>query len=123
MSPYSATKFAIVAITEALAGELSALGSKVQVSLLAPGPVQSAIMDEAAPPQTAEFMDMLRGMNAENGMTPDEFAPLVFEAIKRGEYWIVPHPEMLDTGLRDRTQMILERRQPAIFSLVDGDGE
>lgn len=123
MAPYSATKFAIVAITEAMAGELSALGSKVQVSLLAPGPVKSAIMDEASPPQTAEFMEMLRGMNDENGMTPDEFAPLVFGAIEREEYWIVPQPEMLDTGLRDRTEMILARRSPTVFSLVDGEGK
>lgn len=123
MSPYSATKFAIVAISEALAGELAAQRSKVQVSLLAPGPVKSAIMDEKAPPQTAEFMDMLRGMNDENGMTPGELAKLVFEAIERGEYWIFPHPDMLDTGLRDRTKMILERRQPTGFGLVDGNGE
>jgi NAD(P)-dependent dehydrogenase (short-subunit alcohol dehydrogenase family) len=102
--PYSATKFAIVAITEALAAELAATGSKVQVSLLAPGPVKSAIMDEQAPAQTAGFMDMLRGMSDENGMSPDELAVLVFEAIGRGEYWIIPHPEMLDAPLRDPYQ-------------------
>ena len=121
MSPYSATKFAIVAITEALAGELAAIGSKVQVSLLAPGPVKSAIMDEEAPSPTAGFMNMMRGMTSENGMTPDEFAPLVFKAVERNEYWIVPQSEMLDTGLRDRTEMILARRGPTSFSLVDGE--
>ena len=123
MAPYSATKFAIVAISEALAGELATTGSKVQVSLLAPGPVKSAIMDEQAPAATAEFMTMLRNMNDENGMTPDEFAPLVFKAIERGEYWIVPQPELLDPALRDRTEMILERRPPISFNLVSGDGE
>lgn len=123
MSPYSATKFAIVAISEALAGELAALGSKVQVSLLAPGPVKSAIMDEQAPSETEQFMTMLRDMNEENGMTPDEFAPLVFEAIERGEYWIIPQPDMLDPALRERTDMILARKPPTSFDLVDGDGE
>lgn len=123
MSPYSATKFAIVAISEALAGELAATDSKVRVSLLAPGPVKSAIMDEKAPSETAEFMTMLRGMNDENGMTPDEFAPIVFEAIERGEYWILPHPELLDAGLRERTDMILNRSQPTNFDLVESDGE
>ncbi len=123
MAPYSATKFAIVAITEAMAGELAAMGSKVQVSLLAPGPVKSAIMDEKAPAETSEFMTMLREMNEEHGLTPDEFAPLVFEAIERDEYWIVPQPDTLDPALRDRTEMILERRPPTGFNLVDGDGE
>lgn len=118
MAPYSATKFAIVAITEALAAELAATGSKVQVSLLAPGPVKSAIMDEPAPAQTAGFMAMLRGMSDENGMSPDELAVLVFEAIGRGEYWIIPHPEMLDEPLRERTRMIIDRSPPNSFGLV-----
>lgn len=118
MAPYSATKFAIVAITEALAAELAAIGSKVQASLLAPGPVKSAIMDEPAPDQTAGFMAMLRGMSDENGMSPDELAVLVFEAIGRGEYWIIPHPEMLDEPLRDRTRMIIDRSPPTSFGLV-----
>lgn len=118
MAPYSATKFAIVAITEALAAELAATGSKVQVSLLAPGPVKSAIMDEPAPAPTAGFMAMLRGMSDENGMSADELAVLVFEAIGRGDYWIIPHPEMLDEPLRERIRMIIDRSPPTSFGLV-----
>lgn len=118
MAPYSATKFAIVAITEALAAELAATGSKVEVSLLAPGPVKSAIMDEPAPAPTAGFMAMLRGMSNENGMNADELAVLVFEAIERGDYWIIPHPEMLDEPLRERTRMIVDRSPPTSFGLV-----
>ncbi len=123
MAPYSATKFAIVAITEAMAGELAAMDSKVQVSLLAPGPVKSAIMDEKAPTQTAEFMTVMRGMNDAHGMTPDEFAPLVFAAIDRGEYWIIPQPEILDTALQERTEMILGRTPPVSFDFTSGDGQ
>lgn len=123
MAPYSATKFAIVAITEAMVGELAALGSKVQVSLLAPGPVKSAIMDEHAPEKTAEFMSVMRNMNDDNGMTPDEFAPLVFQSIERGDYWIIPQPEILDSALQDRTEMIMERRPPTSFDFTSGDKE
>lgn len=122
MAPYSATKFAIVAISEALAADLAATGSSVKVSLLVPGPVKSGILDEKPPSETTEFMTMMRDMTEEHGMTPDAFAPLVFEAIKRGEYWITPHSEMLDTGLRERMQMILERRQPTGSYLIDSDG-
>lgn len=118
MAPYSATKFAIVAISEALAAELAATGSKVRVSLLAPGPVKSAIMDEPAPAPTADFMAMLRGMSDENGMSPDELAALVFDAIGRGEYWIIPHPALLDGPLLERTRMIIDRRAPSNFDLV-----
>lgn len=118
MAPYSATKFAIVAISEALAAELAATGSKVRVSLLAPGPVKSAIMDEPAPAPTADFMAMLREMGEENGMCPSDLAALVFDAIGRGDYWIIPHPELLDGPLRDRTRMIIDRSSPTTFGLV-----
>ena len=123
MAPYTATKFAIVAISEALAGDLAATASSVQVSLLAPGPVKSGILDEIAPTETSEFMAMMRDMTEEHGMTPDEFAPLVFKAIERGDYWITPHPEMLDTGLRERMNMILERRHPTSVGLVEAERE
>lgn len=123
MAPYTATKFAIVGISEALAGDLAATGSTVQVSLLAPGPVKSGILDEKAPTETSDFMTMMRDMTEEHGMTPDEFAPLVFAAIERGDYWITPHPEMLDTGLRERMDMILGRKHPTSVGLVDGEGE
>lgn len=123
MAPYSASKFAIVAITEAMVGELAATSSKVQVSLLAPGPVKSGIMDEDAPVQTAEFMTVMRDMTDEHGMTPDEFAPLVFAAIERGDYWIVPQPEILDTALQERTDMIVGRKPPTSFDFTSGDGE
>lgn len=121
MAPYTATKFAIVGISEALAGDLAAIKSHVQVSLLAPGPVKSGILDEKAPRETSEFMTMMRDMTEEHGMSPDAFAPLVFASIERGEYWITPHPEMLDTGLRDRMDMILERRHPTSVGLVDNE--
>lgn len=121
MAPYSASKFAIVAISEALAGELASIKSKIQVSLLAPGPVKSAIMDEKAPAQTSELMNMLRGMNDENGMSPDTHAKIIFDAIDDGKYWIIPHPEMLDGPLRDRTNMIIERTEPISFALTDGE--
>ena len=119
MAPYTATKFAIVGITEVLAADLAATGSKVEVSLLAPGAVKSAILDEKEPAQTSEFMTMMRDMTDEHGLTPDEFAPHVFDAIDRGEYWITPHPEMLDAGLKERMKMILERRHPTSVGLVD----
>lgn len=123
MAPYTATKFAIVGISEALAGDLAATGSHVQVSLLAPGPVKSGILDEKAPSETSDFMTMMRDMTEEHGMTPDEFAPLVFASIERGDYWITPHPDMLDTGLRDRMDMILERRHPSTIGLVNSEEE
>jgi NAD(P)-dependent dehydrogenase (short-subunit alcohol dehydrogenase family) len=116
MSPYSATKFAVVAITESLKAELDMLSAPIAVSLLAPGPVRSAIFDDpfgaVVHPATAEFVAYLRGMIAEHGMDPEPFAAAVFDAIGRGEYWIFPQPEAIDPMLERRTKMILERATP-----------
>lgn len=119
MAPYSATKFAVVALTEALAGELAMLRSPVAVSLLAPGPVRSAIFREAPGKDAEMFHAAMTGMLAEHGMEAERFAALVFDAIARGEYWIVPQPEALDPGLAARHETILARRAPQFFSIED----
>jgi NAD(P)-dependent dehydrogenase (short-subunit alcohol dehydrogenase family) len=121
MSPYSATKFAVVAITEALKAELDMLGAPVGVSLLAPGPVRSAIFDDpfastTIHPATEGFVNTLRAMIAEHGMDPEPFAAAVFDTIARGDYWIFPQPEAIDPMLERRTRMILDRSEPD-FSL------
>ncbi|MFZ6048543.1 SDR family NAD(P)-dependent oxidoreductase [Pseudomonas sp. CR3202] len=119
MSPYSATKFAVVALTESLHGELRMLDAPIGVSLLAPGPVQSGIFDDPfgdAPEQPAVrgFVDQLRGMLQENGLSPDEFAQRVFAGINEGRYWLLPQPELLDEALKARTEGILTRREPQL---------
>ena len=55
---------------------------------------------------------MMSHMLDANGMGSDEFASLVFAAIERGEYWIVPQPEMLYPLLEARNKIIAERTVP-----------
>jgi short-subunit dehydrogenase len=116
MAPYSATKFAVVSITESLKVELDMLSAPIAVSLLAPGPVRSAIFDDPFSgnihPATQKFVDALRTMIGQHGMDPEPFAAAVFDAIERGDYWIVPQPEALDPMLEQRHKMIAERAQP-----------
>lgn len=120
MSPYSATKFAAVALTEALAGELKMMGSKIEVSLLAPGPVRSRIFREVPPDAAQPFHDMLTSMLNENGLEPDAFAARVFDAIERGDYWIIPQPEAFDDGFAARNDRIT-KRLPPLFYGVEGN--
>lgn len=119
MAPYSATKFAVVALTESLAGELSMLGSKVQVSLLAPGPVKSEIFREAPTAASKGFHDAMTGMLDVNGMTPDAFAALVLDAVARGDYYIIPQPEALDEGFAARNAAITARQAPKFYLTGD----
>jgi NAD(P)-dependent dehydrogenase (short-subunit alcohol dehydrogenase family) len=116
MGPYSATKFAIVAITEAMQCELELLGAPVSISLLAPGPVLSEIFAKPfggnVHPATERFVKTMKEMTALYGMGADEFAALVLQGIERGDYWIIPQPEALDPFLHARHEMIRERRRP-----------
>lgn len=119
MAPYSATKFAVVALTESLAGELAMLKSQVQVSLLAPGPVKSEIFREAPTEASKGFHDVMTGMLDANGLTPDAFAPLVFDAIDRDDYYIIPQPEALDDGFAARNAAITAREAPRFYLTGD----
>lgn len=112
MAPYSATKFAVVALTEALAGELAAINPQIKVSLLAPGPVKTAIFREAPSAASTGFHGLMTNLLDENGLSADEFASRVFASIDRGEYWIVPQPEMLDPLLQARNKVIETRADP-----------
>ncbi|QYU70975.1 SDR family NAD(P)-dependent oxidoreductase [Leptolyngbya sp. 15MV] len=118
MAPYSATKFAVVALTEALAGELAMEGTQVTASLLAPGPVKSDIFREEPLVASAGFVDTMRSMLESAGIEADAFAARVFASIDRGEYWIIPQPEALDAGWNARNQAIAARCAPQFF-LVD----
>ncbi|MGE8320882.1 MAG: SDR family oxidoreductase [Comamonas sp.] len=112
MAPYSATKFAVVALTESLAGELAAMEPRIAVSLLAPGPVKSRIFREAPPDAASGFHGQMTDLLAQHGMDGETFARHVFEAIDRGEYWIVPQPEALYPLLERRQAMIAAREMP-----------
>ena len=80
MGAYAATKYAVVAITEALEQELA--GTPVGVSLLSPGPVATPIAQ-----RSAKASGDLRASIAA-GIAPDSAAQLVLEGIERGDFYI-----------------------------------
>lgn len=119
MAPYSATKFAVVALSECLAGELRMLGSPIEVSLLAPGPVKTEIFREPPSAGAEQFHQFMTALLDQNGLTAAQFAPLVFDAMERGDYWIFPQPESLEPTFSVRNAAILAGRFPQYFSTED----
>lgn len=121
MAPYSATKFAVVGLTESLYGEMQVLQAPIGVSLLAPGPVKTGIFDDPfgakIPPAAQELVDLLRTMLSTQGLTPDAFAERVFAGIDRGDFWLLPQPEAIDELLKRRVENILARRNPELPQL------
>lgn len=118
MSPYSASKFAVVGLTESLRGEMEMLGTDIGVSLLAPGPVHSSIFDDpfgnVVSPAAQQFVETMRGMLAMHGLTPEVFAERVFDGIRNNQFWLIPQPEALDDALRQKCEDILARRNPVL---------
>lgn len=119
MSPYTASKFAVVGLTESLHYELQLLNAPVRAALLAPGPVKSSIFvnpfgDKPRNAAEQQFVDNMLRMTQENGISPEEFAIGVFKGLANGDYWLFPQPEYIDQALRDRAATIARRDQPTL---------
>jgi NAD(P)-dependent dehydrogenase (short-subunit alcohol dehydrogenase family) len=118
ISPYFATKHAVVGLSESLFLELKMGNTRIGASVLCPAFVKTKIAESArnrpgagaVPPDTSEFGTMVRAL-VENGMSPEAIASQVFEAIKAGQFWILTHPEM-DAAIRQRVEGMLARRNP-----------
>ncbi len=125
LSPYHATKFAVVSITECLYYELQMAGAAVKVSVLCPGFVRTNIMDsqrnrpaelrtperpttEAEQAVQASFNQMVAA-----GKPPEEVADLVLDCIREERLYVFPHPDTL-TLVRDRMEHIVAQRNPVI---------
>ncbi len=118
MAPYSATKFAVVALTESLRAEMELIGAPISVSLLAPGPVKTGIFRDPCGPEAGDasrgFVAQLVQMTEQYGISPDELAERAFAGIAENLFWLIPQPEALDDGLRSRTDGILARSTPKL---------
>jgi NAD(P)-dependent dehydrogenase (short-subunit alcohol dehydrogenase family) len=99
--PYNATKFALVALAETLAGELA--GTSIGVSALCCSFVRTRLVETSARNRperygartevpaaaAAQLTALLR-----SGMDPDEVAEKVVRAIQENEFYIFSNPEM-----------------------------
>ncbi len=115
LAPYSASKYAVVAISEALVQECA--GSNVGVSVLCPGWVKTRIADTQryagsgipARPDSAEaqqIQSLLQGLIS-SGTPPDEIAQCVIDGIEKRTLYIVPNPGNLFEGVRARLNAVL----------------
>jgi NAD(P)-dependent dehydrogenase (short-subunit alcohol dehydrogenase family) len=121
MGPYNASKHAVVTISETLHRELGLNGSAVRVSVLCPGFVRTRIAesDRNRPehlrnPVQAEVeevgRELLRQIIA-TGLSPEEVARQVVDAVKHERFYVLPHPDMKSL-VRTRMDDILEERTP-----------
>ena len=120
LAPYSASKYAVVAISEALAMECA--GSNVGVSVLCPGFVRTRIAEsdrlagpeipvQAVTPEMEQMRSLLR-MVIGAGTDPDLIAQRVLEGIDQRALYILPNPDGLFEGVRARFANVLAAGSP-----------
>ena len=129
MGPYTATKHAVVALSECLAKELELSRSKVGVSVLCPGFVKTNIHTShrnrpasqtesarAPNPAATRFAQVLEQL-VQSGIPADKVADAVVHAIQTNRFYILTHPEM-KKQVEYRMQQILDEKQPGIDPLI-----
>jgi NAD(P)-dependent dehydrogenase (short-subunit alcohol dehydrogenase family) len=124
LSPYHATKHAVVTLSESLHCELQLAGAKVRVSVVCPGFVRTRIADSDRnrPPQLGapaeDGEEQRAGREAfrqliDAGIPPETVADRVLEAIREERFYVFPHPEML-AAFRTRADHILDQQNPEV---------
>ena len=100
LEPYSATKFAVVAMSEGWFQQLAPFG--IGVSVLCPGFVKTRIHESGRARQDKyggvhEVDAETQAITAQNvlaGIDPDIVGNRVLEAVTKGEFYIFTHPQM-----------------------------
>jgi len=115
---YNVSKHAVVTLSETMAQELAARDAAIRVSVLCPGPINTAITrsDRNRPrglgtSRETRTDQRLRGM-LEQGMDPDQVGRIVVDGIRCDRFYILTHDD-LRAGVERRMRTILEDRDPA----------
>lgn len=97
MAAYSASKFAVVALTETVAQEVANQSSAPGLSVLLPGLVNTAIANSERnrPDGPKDVPPQLDQIPPGRMLEADEVGDIVVSGLRTGELYIVTHPEML----------------------------
>jgi NAD(P)-dependent dehydrogenase (short-subunit alcohol dehydrogenase family) len=129
MSPYYATKHAVVALSESLHFDLQMTGAPVGVSVLCPEWVRTNIADSernrpddvaeiVMPPDApVEARSVLRGL-VDGGLDPADVAGTVVDAIRSGRFWIFTHDTTVGIAKR-RWDAIASDGQPTLWDVME----
>ena len=122
---YGVTKHGVVALTESAHFELAEIDSKIKVSALCPGWVNTNILDSSRnrqerfgetrrPPQDEEQKRRAESsrQSVADGMPPAELADIVFDHIRQERLYILTHDDF-NAHVSDRTETILGGTNPS----------
>ncbi len=121
---YNVTKHAVLTLSETLYRELATAGSQVKVSVLCPAWVTTRL-GEAERNRPAELQNPEREKTAQEeaidqavrgfldgGISTEQVARAVVEAVKEEKFYIITHPESVE-AVRGRMEDVVEARNPS----------
>jgi len=118
--PYTISKFAALAASECLAKDLAAVGAPITVSVLCPSLVATGIARSrrnrpaglAAPlSESGAFVEQVLADTTATGLSADDVAAIVVEAVRRGDFLIPTRPSYAGQ-IGGRTEDLLALRLP-----------
>ncbi len=121
---YNVTKHAVVTLSETLHRELATAGSQVKVSVLCPAWVTTRLGDaarnrpeelqnpEGEKTAQEEAIDQAVQGFLDGGISTDQVATAVVQAVKEEQFYILTHPESIE-AVRARMEDIVEVRNPS----------
>ncbi len=132
MAAYSATKQAVIAISECLHHDLAlATGGNVRVSVLCPAWVKTNIADSERNRPLPADDEPARAISARErrikertratvaaGMPPEEVADMVLRAIVEERFWVLTHPQT-KSAIEARMRGILDETNPDSEAITD----
>jgi NAD(P)-dependent dehydrogenase (short-subunit alcohol dehydrogenase family) len=119
MAAYSASKHAVLAISESLRSELELSGTGVGVSALCPGMVNSGIMSSErnwparlgempevhSTPLTSAIENVLKAGTTQGDVDPPAVADVVVEGIRSNRFMLSTHPTQVVEAARSRLNL------------------
>jgi NAD(P)-dependent dehydrogenase (short-subunit alcohol dehydrogenase family) len=125
---YAVSKHGVVALSETLYRELARGGYKIGVSVLCPGYIRTNMSDcernrpmelrnkpgEEVDMATPSMQDIIKAATKaiENLMPPQQVADIVFDAIRKKKFYILPNAEIYKPTIQARMEDIVKERNP-----------
>jgi NAD(P)-dependent dehydrogenase (short-subunit alcohol dehydrogenase family) len=116
IAAYTASKYAVVGLSEGLLLDLQATGAPIGVSVLCPGPVETEFRAHSrALHPSGQVGEVYGEYDGVARIPASDAAALVVEAIRDARFWVLTHPAYHD-AIERRTRGIVETDE-----LVAGD--
>jgi NAD(P)-dependent dehydrogenase (short-subunit alcohol dehydrogenase family) len=123
---YSATKHAVIALTESLYNDLHATDADIGVSVLCPEWVKTRIFEsernappgpaslDALPDSSRDIVERFMELTMASAIDPADVAEMVLDAVRARRFWIMTHESTVASAQR-RWTAIAEGAEPAFW--------